>query len=258
MAIYADARCRKNRRCNYDYVKGSSLLTPEHSDSFQETDISAHTISSTLHTYTLPPSNFPALFFIDPSVFRNHNVDIPRAAVSLPPYVTGQLGNSQQHEYICGLFFSTIHEWFPMVSRKRFYEDFRASSEGPGLSADMGILLLGMKLMTWQPPSPEEAISIDAQTARTATYRAAKQFGFELEATGLLSLRVLQGLLLMALYEVGHAIYPAAFMSVAACVRYAHALGIQPRGMQRMKLPLSWVEEEERKRVWWSAFLLDR
>jgi hypothetical protein len=65
-------------------------------------------------------------------------------------------------------------------------------------------------------------------------------------------------MLLVALYEVGHAIYPAAFMSVAACVRYAHALGIQPGGMQRLKLPLTWVEDEERRRIWWSAFLLDR
>lgn len=144
-----------------------------------------------------------------------------------------------------------------MVSRKRFYEDLRLHSENLGACADLAFLLLGMKLMTWQSPS-EDDVSPEKQTARTATYIETKRFGFELEASGIFSLRVLQGLLLVAFYEVGHAIYPAAFMSIAACVRYAHALGIHPGGLQRLKLPLTWVEEEERKRVWWAAFLLDR
>ncbi|KAL7796081.1 hypothetical protein V8C37DRAFT_408531 [Trichoderma ceciliae] len=180
------------------------------------------------------------------------------ASGSLPGYVAGQLGSGQQHEYISRLFFSRIHAWLPVVSRKRFYADLRASSGGIGATADLGFLLLGMKLMTWHPPSLEYDASIEEKTARTATYRATKLFGFELEAAGLFSLRVLQGLLLVALYEVGHAIYPAAFMSVAACVRYAHALGIQPGGTQRLKSSLTWMEEEERKRAWWAAFLLDR
>lgn len=145
-----------------------------------------------------------------------------------------------------------------MVSRKRFYDDLHVSAEGFGPAGDLGFLLLAMKLMTWRPPSPEGDAPVVDPTARTATYRAAKQFGFELETAGVISLRVLQGMILVSLYEIGHAIYPAAFMSVAASVRYAHGLGIQPGGMQRLKLPLSWVEEEERKRVWWSAFLLDR
>ncbi|KAK4064867.1 transcriptional regulator family: Fungal Specific TF [Trichoderma aggressivum f. europaeum] len=145
-----------------------------------------------------------------------------------------------------------------MVSRKRFYDDLHVSAEGDTTAADLGFLLLAMKLMTWRPPSSEGDAPVVNQTARTATYRAAKQFGFELETAGVISLRVLQGMILVALYEIGHAIYPAAFMSVAASIRYAHGLGIQPGGMQRLKLPLTWVEEEERKRVWWSAFLLDR
>ncbi|RFU78611.1 hypothetical protein TARUN_3581 [Trichoderma arundinaceum] len=185
-------------------------------------------------------------------------LECTKASVSLPSYVAGELGSGQEHEYIGRIFFKTIHNWFPMVSRKRFYEELRTSSKGPGVTADLGFLLLAMKLMTWHPSSSEDDFFVEEKTARTAKYRAAKQFGFELEAAGLFSLRILQGILLVALYEIGHAIYPAAFMSIAACVRYAHALGIQPGGLQRLKLPLSWVEEEERKRVWWSAFLLDR
>ncbi|EHK25744.1 uncharacterized protein TRIVIDRAFT_219505 [Trichoderma virens Gv29-8] len=226
--------------------------------SFQENYLSVHSMASPPNPYTLPLSNFPALYFVDPSVFHNHHVEIPRPSDSLPSYVAGELGSGQQQEHIGRLFFHTIHAWFPMVSRKRFYEDLNVTAEGVGAATDLGSLLLGMKLMTWRPPSSEGDAPVGDRTARTATYRAAKQFNFELEAAGVISLRVLQGMVLVALYEIGHAIYPAAFMSVAACVRYAHGLGIQPGGMQRLKLPLTWVEEEERKRVWWSVFLLDR
>ncbi|KAL9479598.1 hypothetical protein ACSS6W_004384 [Trichoderma asperelloides] len=248
---------KKRRRCDYDYGKRGSLLASEQSDSFHEDDVSPRAIASASYKYALPSSNLSALFFLDPSVFHNHNIDIPKSLARLPSYITGQLGRSQQHEEIGSRFFNTIHAWLPMVSRKRFYEDLRIHSENLGASVDLAFLLMGMKLVTWQPAS-EEDVSPEKQTARTTTYLETKRFGFELEASGMFSLRVLQGLLLVTLYEVGHAIYPAAFMSIAACVRYAHALGIQPGGLQRLKLPLTWVEEEERKRVWWATFLLDR
>lgn len=255
--VDANARHRKRRRCDYDYGKRGSLLASEQSDSFHEDDVSPRAIASASYKYALPSSNLSALFFLDPSVFHNHNIDVPKPLARLPSYITGQLGRSQQHKEIGSRFFNTIHAWLPLVSRKRFYEDLRIHSENLGASVDLAFLLMGMKLVTWQPAS-EDDVSPEKQTARTTTYLETKRFGFELEASGIFSLRVLQGLLLVALYEVGHAIYPAAFMSIAACVRYAQALGIQPGGMQRLKLPLTWVEEEERKRVWWAAFLLDR
>ncbi|KAL7959427.1 hypothetical protein V8C34DRAFT_313284 [Trichoderma compactum] len=247
---------RKKRRCNYDYVNKISPINSEQSDSYEEKYLSVQSIICPPNPYTLPPSTFPALYFVDPSVFHNHHVELPRAVI--PSYVAGELGSNQQQEQIGRLFFHTIHSWFPMVSRKRFYDDLHVSTEGVSTASDLGFLLLAMKLMTWRPPSSEGDAPVADQTARTSTYRAAKQFGFELEAAGVISLRVLQGMILVALYEIGHAIYPAAFMSVAASIRYAHGLGIQPGGMHRLKLPLTWVEEEERKRVWWSAFLLDR
>ncbi|KAL7814394.1 hypothetical protein V8C26DRAFT_403675 [Trichoderma gracile] len=249
---------RKKRHCDYSVKRIPPHISEPSSDSFQEDYLAVHAIPSTPNPYTLPVSNFPALYFVDPPVFHNHHVEIPRPSDRLPSYVAGELGSSLQHEFIGRLFFHTIHTWFPIISRKRFYDELHETPDGSGVAADFGFLLLAMKLMTWRPPSLAGDAPGEGSNARTATYRAAKQFFFELEAAGTVSLRVLQGLLLVALYEVGHAIYPAAFMSVAACVRYAHALGIQPGGMQRLKLPLTWVEEEERKRIWWAAFVLDR
>jgi hypothetical protein len=62
----------------------------------------------------------------------------------------------------------------------------------------------------------------------------------------------------LALYELGHAIYPAAFLSIGACARYAHALGINVSRTLKTRKVLTLVEVEERRRVWWAIVILDR
>lgn len=42
-----------------------------------------------------------------------------------------------------------------------------------------------------------------------------------------LSLKRVQAELLIAVYEMGHAIYPAAYLTVGQCVRLGHALNLQ-------------------------------
>ncbi len=48
-------------------------------------------------------------------------------------------------------------------------------------------------------------------TPKTTLYRVTKQFHFDVE-TGILSIQVLQAGILIALYEIGHAVYPAALL----------------------------------------------
>ncbi|KAF3060815.1 hypothetical protein CFAM422_010825 [Trichoderma lentiforme] len=94
-------------------------------------------------------------------------------------------------------------------------------------------------------------------------YKRAKQMYFEMETSGNLSLRVLQAGILIALYETGHAIYPAAYLSVGACVRYGIALGIdklvvESDGAHDRLQMYTQTEVEEQRRVWWALLLLDR
>jgi hypothetical protein len=107
-----------------------------------------------------------------------------------------------------------------------------------------------MKLIDWLP---------DASGPQTDLYRTVKRFFLEVELTGLVSLTLLQAALLIAFYELGHAIYPFANISVGVCVRYGAALGIEPRSQEQgNRLSTDWIEEEERTRLWWALFLLDR
>ncbi len=90
-------------------------------------------------------------------------------------------------------------------------------------------------------------------------YRAVKQFYFDIEFSGRLSLQTLQAAVLIAIYEIGHGIYPAAIISVSNCARIGTLLGIDKSlNVWGPSSGIPWIELEERRRVWWAIIILDR
>lgn len=135
----------------------------------------------------------------------------------------------------------------PFISKKRFYDlhlqpSFRSRP-------DVVLLLLALKLITTFPPA-------GSHSPRTALYNSTKHFYLVVEQS--FSILVLQAGVLVALYELGHGIYPAAFLSIGACARYAHVLGISVSHTVPTRRVLTLVEVEERRRVWWAIVILDR
>jgi hypothetical protein len=117
-----------------------------------------------------------------------------------------------------------------------------------------------MKLILWVPSASHSDSGSDAQTGE---YLAGKKYLSELESAGVFTVPMLQGRVLIALYEFGHGIYPAAYMSIGNCAAQAFALGlgsereageVEVEGGRR----LTWVEHEERRRVWWAIVILER
>jgi hypothetical protein len=84
---------------------------------------------------------------------------------------------------------------------------------------DLALLFLCMKLITSRPQDGVES-------SQSQIYMSAKRFLGLMEASGTISLIVLQAGLLITWYEYGQAIYPAAWMSAGWCVRYGNLLGI--------------------------------
>ena len=84
---------------------------------------------------------------------------------------------------------------------------------------DLALLFLCMKLIT---SSPQDGLDC----SQNHIYLSAKRFVALLEATGTASLLMLQANILIAWYEYGQAIYPAAYMSAGWCVRYGNMLGL--------------------------------
>lgn len=84
---------------------------------------------------------------------------------------------------------------------------------------DLALLFLCMKLVI---SNPQDGI----ESSQNPVYASAKRFLALVEATGTVSLVVLQAALLIVWFEYGQAIYPAAWISAGWCVRYGTLLGI--------------------------------
>jgi hypothetical protein len=102
----------------------------------------------------------------------------------------------------------------------------------------------------------------DEGKERTSLYRLVNNFHSEVESTEGLCLQVLQAGILIAIFEIGDAIYPAAYLTVGACARYGVAMGLDKINQDRMggdhDHAMSWIEIEERRRAWWGVLILDR
>lgn len=103
----------------------------------------------------------------------------------------------------------------PIISKKRMNLGCQLSEGGP----DLALLFLAMKLIS--TPLDDGVVA-----SANGMYTTSKRYLSLLETSGYISLIYLQGMFLVALYEFCHGIYPAAWISVAACVRYADMLGL--------------------------------
>lgn len=94
---------------------------------------------------------------------------------------------------------------------------------------------------------------------QTQLYQDVKSFYHYVEAQNGFSVQMIQALLLIALYEIGNSIYPAAYLSIGNAARLGHAAGLHDRKAPQM-LPrcTTWTEQEERRRLWWGVVILDR
>ena len=193
--------------------------------------------------------DFPTMLFLDPGILQHGQVEVARAATTAPEHILHLLGDMDDTRVTAGKFFEHIHLWMPFISKKRFYElHLRSSFQS---RPDVVLLLLSLKLITTLPPA-------SPRSPRTPLYHAAKHFYLDVEGSSVFSILILQAGVLVALYELGHGIYPAAFLSIGACARYAHALGINVSRTVNTKRVLTLVEVEERRRVWWAIVILDR
>ncbi|KIW81458.1 hypothetical protein Z517_04483 [Fonsecaea pedrosoi CBS 271.37] len=196
---------------------------------------------------------FPPAFFLDAEVYAEAQMTIPRPNIAVPPEVAATVGVSiLDIQDIVDRYFANIHTWLPFISKKRM--QLTLSNPALELTLDLALLLLSMKLVLQVPQG-------DSQSIRSPLYNLTKSYATMVESSGLMSLQLLQANILIATYELGHAVYPAAYLSTGHCARLGHALGLndRKRAPQMLKKKSgSWAELEEFKRTWWATMLLDR
>lgn len=147
-------------------------------------------------------------------------------------------------------YFATVHTYLPVVSKIRLYQHLSNPQHEPG--SDIALLFLAMKLACYEVPEGMSPASFQL-------YLDVKSFYYFVESQNGFSIQMIQALLLIALYEMGHAIYPAAYLSIGNAARVGHAMGLHVKDVpQMLPRPTTWTEQEERRRVWWGVVILDR
>jgi hypothetical protein len=188
------------------------------------------------------------VFFLDADTFHRAQLELPPPDFAVPSYISELLGGTDEIRQIATSFFDDVHPWMPLISKIWFYNHLINPLSPP--RTDATLLLLTIRMITWAP-----SVSRDPHTS---VYIAAKRFFRELEVAGTFSIRFVQAGVLIALYELGHCIYPAAYISVGLCARYAVALGFDKDIKCTNISGLPWDKLEERKRAWWAILILDR
>ncbi|KAJ9613933.1 hypothetical protein H2200_002069 [Cladophialophora chaetospira] len=194
-------------------------------------------------------SDAVSVYFLDEDIFKRGQMIIPAADLLIPADVSSLVGDSASVQATAAEYFETVHLWWSILSKHSFYSHLL--NPLVPRRGDVVLLLLCMKLIVWRP-------SADNPDPRTALYFTAKRFHTELESQGAFSIRALQAVILIALYEFGHGIYPSVLSSIATCARYGRALDIDLSPKRRPSHLLSYFELEERRRAWWSILILDR
>lgn len=193
------------------------------------------------------PDFYTQATFLDHEIAQQLKYSATTLDFAIPEYISKFLGDQNQMDDLVSTYLGSIHKWMPIISRLKLT---RMRSAQPQL-ADQALLLLCMELLCHTPTS--------ARADTSPIYVAAKQFLSNLQTAGFLSLRTLQAGLLISVYEIGHAIYPAAYVSVGTCARQGVALGAHRHSAsQTPQNTLKWIDWEEKQRVWWLVLILDR
>jgi hypothetical protein len=227
-------------------------LSPELQSRSNDREPSQLSLPSTLsNDITSNDTTVNAVYFISPRLFLQTQLELPRPSSLISSEVSFLLGENSYHR-TASFFFTTIHRWLPIVSKRVFYNNLL--SPLAQRRTELNLLILSMKLCCTSPSGDEGEGAV-----KTDLYHAVKRYHHDISAS-FLSLSVLQAGILIALYELSQAIYPAADLTVGACARYGLALGVGnfTSASTAGYRALSFDEVEERRRVWWAVLLFER
>jgi hypothetical protein len=254
---------RKGLKCSYPHRRGQRSDSPPRSvhgsESYTNSNL-AHAGPMVVHSsggFQIQPDSSTSSFavtaaisFLAPDLFREAQLEIPRLELGIPDEVAFHLGDNQQVLETTSKFFQMT--WMPIVNRKRHL----AAVLNPLSPSRCPTVLLALCIKLCCLPVHDES------PERTALYRLVKRFYSEVEGTRELCVQVLQAAIFIAVFEIGGATYPAAYLTVGACARYGIAMGLDKINKNRMggehNRTAAWMEIEEKRRVWWAVLILDR
>ncbi|KAK5996353.1 Transcription factor BOA15 [Cladobotryum mycophilum] len=193
-----------------------------------------------------PLNPFPTAFFLDPEFFTPIAHSTFNIGYPIPLSIIDYLGSDM--ELICQQYFSTIHTWFPFMSKKMVVKNVMNYQDEP--QASLALLIVCMRLASDLP---------GAGCPSSPDYLSAKELQHSLEAAGRISLPLLQAIMLLGLYEIGHGILPAGYLTLGQAARVGTLMGLHCRKniTSLFKSPDTWSLREEERRTWWCIIILE-
>ncbi|KAE8384328.1 hypothetical protein BDV23DRAFT_191741 [Aspergillus alliaceus] len=158
------------------------------------------------------------------------------------------IGDENRIREAAATFFRTIHSWFPVVAENLYYK--RLSQVHAHVSPGASLLTLCMFLLGVNPIDGEIPLHMHS------LYILVKGFVASLEAVGTNSLDMLQCRLLLTIFEVGHGMYPAAYISMGANVRAAVALGANVVSQSQLIEIFKTQERADEARCTWRGIVI--
>jgi hypothetical protein len=160
--------------------------------------------------------------------------------------------NGDNFETAAFEYTSSSYDWFPIIDRFALITSFMGLKQTP--NAESANLMLCVYLMSTKSGQTKHQ-DIDHEQL----YHTVKGLNSLLLSTGRASIEVVQGGLLIALFELGLGLCDAAYSSVGACARMGYLLGFdQTLSPDELMLKRSHTVVENERRVWWGTIILDR
>ncbi|KAF5675574.1 Zn(II)2Cys6 transcription factor [Fusarium denticulatum] len=199
-------------------------------------------------------NNFPTSYFLDSDFFQRISRDI--LTIHNGPFFLEQqrrFGAAGTFNSLIEHYENTIHHWLPMLSIKRLRQDAKTLKDSTRGVVDV-LVFLALEALISQ--SNEHTISPQSNPS----YLKAKHGSFIAESGGIINIRLIQVLTLIGSYELGHRMYPAAYLTIGQAVRLATMVGLhsQKDAKQLFVEPETWTLCEEQRRTWWAIVMLDR
>lgn len=150
-------------------------------------------------------------------------------------------------------YFNTFHKTLPIINR----DVFRSRLEDAASDSHLSMLLLSMFLITQltHQVNPNPASNFGEQEL----YPTVKSIYSLLHSTGKVSMELVQAGVLIACYEHCQAMHQDAWLSIGACVRMGHLMGLHT--VLRKTLPRERPEQsilETKRCLWWGIVVTER
>ncbi|KAL7935536.1 hypothetical protein V8C35DRAFT_279265 [Trichoderma chlorosporum] len=182
--------------------------------------------------------------------FLHDSLRRPTVDIIVQKHFLRIIGSRSEMHRIADSYFATIARRISVVSAQRLYARL-PKIESPSCAADFAALCLCLHLLLQLPQQHDSSM-------QSSLYVTLKGIISLLEATSYHSLEVIQCRILIAFYEIGHGIYPAAAASVGSCAKMARFAGFHRHSILSSYDDEREIVAEEKKRTLWALHNLDR